>query len=94
MHSKVAQVTQAIIERSRASRGDYLQRIEAAKGSVVSRSNLSCGNLAHGFAACSQTDKDRLTMMDEANVAIVSDTMTCSQRTSLLNVILKLLNRR
>ena len=72
MHSKVAQVTQAIIERSRASRGDYLQRIEAAKGSVVSRSNLSCGNLAHGFAACSQTDKDRLTMMDEANVAIVS----------------------
>ena len=72
MHSKVAQVTQAIIERSRASRGDYLQRIEAAKGSLVSRSNLSCGNLAHGFAACSQTDKDRLTMMDEANVAIVS----------------------
>ena len=72
MHSKVAQVTQAIIERSRASRGDYLQRIEAAKGSGVSRSNLSCGNLAHGFAACSQTDKDRLTMMDEANVAIVS----------------------
>ena len=72
MHSKVAQVTQAIIERSHASRGDYLQRIEAAKGSVVSRSNLSCGNLAHGFAACSQTDKDRLTMMDEANVAIVS----------------------
>ena len=72
MHSKVAQVTQAIIERSRASRVDYLQRIEATKGSVVSRSNLSCGNLAHGFAACSQTDKDRLTMMDEANVAIVS----------------------
>ena len=45
MHSKVAQVTQAIIERSRASRGDYLQRIEAAKGSVVSRSNLSCDHL-------------------------------------------------
>ena len=72
MHGKVAQVTQAIIERSRASRGDYLKRMEAAKGSMVSRSNLSCGNLAHGFAACSQTDKDRLTMMDEANVAIVS----------------------
>ena len=72
MHSKVAQVTQAIIERSRASRGDYLQRIDAAKGTIVSRSNLSCGNLAHGFAACPQPDKDRLTMMDEVNVAIVS----------------------
>ena len=72
LHSKVAQVTQAIIERSRASRGDYLQRIDAAKGNKVSRSTLSCGNLAHGFAACSSTDKDRLTMMDEANVAVVS----------------------
>jgi len=72
MHSKVAQVTQAIVERSRASRSDYLQRIDGAKASKVSRSNLSCGNLAHGFAACPQQDKDRLTMMDEANVAIVS----------------------
>ncbi|MGY8862570.1 MAG: phosphogluconate dehydratase [Pseudomonadales bacterium] len=72
MHSKVAQVTQAIVERSRASRGDYLQRIEAAKGSKVSRSNLSCGNLAHGFAASPDPDKSRLTMMDEANVAVVS----------------------
>ena len=72
LHSKVAQVTQAIIDRSRASRSDYLQRMEAAKGNSVSRSNLSCGNLAHGFAACSSTDKDRLTMMDEANIAIVS----------------------
>ena len=72
IHPKVGQVTQAIVERSRASRGDYLQRVEAEKGSIVSRSNLSCGNLAHGFAACPQPDKDRLTMMDEANVAIVS----------------------
>jgi phosphogluconate dehydratase len=72
LHSKVAQVTQAIVERSRASRGDYLQRIEAAKGSKVSRSNLSCGNLAHGFAASPDPDKSRLTMMDEANVAVVS----------------------
>jgi phosphogluconate dehydratase len=72
LHSKVAQVTQAIVERSRASRGDYLQHIEAAKGSKVSRSNLSCGNLAHGFAASPDPDKSRLTMMDEANVAVVS----------------------
>ncbi|MFT5930544.1 MAG: phosphogluconate dehydratase [Oceanospirillaceae bacterium] len=72
LHSKVAQVTQTIVERSRVPRGDYLQRIEAAKGSKVSRSNLSCGNLAHGFAASPDPDKSRLTMMDEANVAIVS----------------------
>lgn len=72
MNTVVGQVTQAIIDRSSESRRDYLAAVEAAKGSKVSRSNLSCGNLAHGFAACSQQDKDRLTMMDQADVAIVS----------------------
>lgn len=72
MNPVVNQVTQDIIERSKKSRGDYLANMEAAKGSRVSRSTLSCGNLAHGFAACSQDDKDRLTMMDSADVAIVS----------------------
>jgi phosphogluconate dehydratase len=33
---------------------------------------LSCGNLAHGFAACEQGDKDTLKLMNRANVAIVS----------------------
>lgn len=32
MHSKVAQVTQAIIERSRASRGDYYSALRQLKG--------------------------------------------------------------
>ena len=72
MKQVVAQVTQDIIERSKKTRGDYLANIDAAKGGRVSRSTLSCGNLAHGFAACSQDDKDRLTMMDSADVAIIS----------------------
>ena len=72
MKQVVAQVTQDIIERSKKARGDYLANIDAAKGGRVSRSTLSCGNLAHGFAACSQDEKDRLTMMDSADVAIVS----------------------
>jgi phosphogluconate dehydratase len=33
---------------------------------------LSCSNLAHGFAACGQEDKDTLKLMNKANVAIVS----------------------
>jgi len=72
MNEVVAQVTQAIIDRSVGTRRDYLSAVDAAKGSRVSRANLSCGNLAHGFAACPQSDKDRLTMMDQADVAIVS----------------------
>ena len=72
MNIIVDQVTQAIIERSASTRQSYLEGISAAKGSKVSRANLSCGNLAHGFAACSQQDKDSLVMMDKADVAIVS----------------------
>ncbi|MDP6969410.1 MAG: phosphogluconate dehydratase [Gammaproteobacteria bacterium] len=72
MHKVVVQVTEAIVERSRTQRQAYLQRMSEAASSKIARGQLSCGNLAHGFAACSQQDKDRLVMMDRADVAIVS----------------------
>ena len=72
MHKVVLQVTEDIVKRSQAHRQAYLQRMAEAASSKVARRQLSCGNLAHGFAACSQEDKDRLVMMDRADVAIVS----------------------
>lgn len=72
MHPTVDAVTQRIIERSRATRQDYLNRMEELKAQSPQRSTLSCGNLAHGFAACNQSDKDTLKLMNKANVAIVS----------------------
>src|SRR5690554_1029395 len=72
MHPTVDTVTQRIIERSRKSRQDYLGRMSELKAQAPQRSTLSCSNLAHGFAACSQTDKDSLKFMNKANVAIVS----------------------
>jgi phosphogluconate dehydratase len=36
------------------------------------RGKLSCGNLAHGFAACGEGDKDSLRMMEAGNMAIVT----------------------
>jgi phosphogluconate dehydratase len=72
MHPTIDAVTLRIIERSRGSRQDYLQRMEALKAQSPHRSSLSCGNLAHGFAACNQSDKDTLKFMNKANVAIVS----------------------
>lgn len=72
MHPTVDAVTQRIIERSRATRQDYLGRMEELKAQSPQRSTLSCGNLAHGFAACNQSDKDTLKLMNKANVAIVS----------------------
>jgi len=72
VHPKLAEVTERIVERSRATRADYVARMEAAKSSKVTRSTLACGNLAHGFAACGEQDKNTLKMMESANVGIIS----------------------
>ncbi|MFC6673022.1 phosphogluconate dehydratase [Marinobacterium aestuariivivens] len=72
MHSTVQQVTQRIIERSRNSRDAYLQRMKAAEEKGVHRGRLSCGNLAHGFAACGQDDKQALKLTNAVNVGMVT----------------------
>ena len=72
MHPTVEKVTRRIIERSQPTRDDYLARMRRLKAQSPQRSTLSCGNLAHGFAACGQKDKDVLRLMNQANVAIVS----------------------
>ncbi|MBJ7412024.1 MAG: phosphogluconate dehydratase [Phenylobacterium sp.] len=72
MHPVTAEVTRRIVERSRASRPDYLERMEAARHAGPGRGKLSCANWAHAFAA--SPDGDKLRMRDPAapNVAIVS----------------------
>ena len=57
MNSVMLRVTQRIIERSEKARSAYLARIQQAKTDTVHRSQLACGNLAHGFAACQPDDK-------------------------------------
>jgi phosphogluconate dehydratase len=47
-------VTDRIRERSAPTRSAYLAQIAAARENGRNRSTLSCGNLAHGFAACGQ----------------------------------------
>jgi phosphogluconate dehydratase len=71
LHPKIAEVTARIEERSRDSRRDYLTRIAAAKSAGPGRQHLSCGNLAHAFAAVPLGDK--LTMRGRApNIGIVT----------------------
>ncbi|MGN6092250.1 MAG: phosphogluconate dehydratase [Luteibacter jiangsuensis] len=72
IHPILAEVTQRIVERSRASRAAYLAKIDAARGNGAKRHHLSCGNLAHGFAACAENDKDALRNGHAANIAIVT----------------------
>ncbi|AZQ86295.1 phosphogluconate dehydratase [Colwellia sp. Arc7-635] len=72
MNKSVLQITQRIIDRSKASRGAYLEKIAGEKSTTVHRANLSCGNLAHGFAACGKDDKATLRGVNHSDVAIIS----------------------
>jgi len=68
----VREVTDRIVARSAATRGDYLGRLEAARVQGVHRAGLACGNLAHAFAACSPSDKAKLAGSKSLNLGIVT----------------------
>ncbi len=71
VHPKIAEVTARIEDRSRESRRAYLERIDAARKAGPGRQHLSCGNLAHAFAAVPLGDK--LSMRGRApNIGIVT----------------------
>ncbi len=72
MNPTVARVTQRVIERSKPTRTAYLARIDAARSKTVHRSQLACGNLAHGFAACQPADKAALKSMTRNDIAIIN----------------------
>ena len=68
---RIAAVTDRVIERSRGSRGRYLDLIAGEKERGISRPRLSCGNFAHGFAAAGE-DKSAIRSLDTPNIAIVT----------------------
>ncbi|MCK2184474.1 phosphogluconate dehydratase [Halomonas getboli] len=72
LNATVQQVTQRIRERSAERRALYEQRMADQHRRGVHRGELSCGNLAHGFAACGSQDKDSLKLMNAANLGIIS----------------------
>ncbi len=67
----VAEVTERIRRRSAESRSVYLERVAAARAVGRGRDHLSCGNLAHAFAAAPVGDKLSI-RSNAANIAIVT----------------------
>ncbi|MFC3052998.1 phosphogluconate dehydratase [Kordiimonas pumila] len=65
-------ITNRIKERSKGSRQGYMERIDAMRSEGRARPRLSCGNLAHALAACSDAEKGKLMQDGMANIAIVS----------------------
>ncbi|WP_163577387.1 phosphogluconate dehydratase [Halomonas faecis] len=72
LNPTVDAVTRRIRERSAERRALYERRMADQHQRGVHRGELSCGNLAHGFAACGVEDKNSLKLMNSANLGIIS----------------------
>lgn len=72
LHPKIAEVTDRIAERSKKTRSAYVTKIHKAMQDKPHRTQLACGNLAHGFAACHLRDKEALSGEVTPNFAIIS----------------------
>ncbi|MGB8622111.1 MAG: dihydroxy-acid dehydratase, partial [Paracoccaceae bacterium] len=71
LNATVADVTARIVERSRKSRGDYLDRMARAAEAGPARAHLTCGNQAHAYAAMG-ADKNMLADGRAPNLGIVT----------------------
>jgi phosphogluconate dehydratase len=71
LHPILEQVTARIVERSRPGRAAYLDLMARQRDAGVNRPTLSCGNLAHGFAASGE-DKPAIRGGKAMNIGIVS----------------------
>lgn len=70
--SRIAAITARIVERSKPYREPYLARVRSAASKRVTRSVLGCGNLAHGFAVCSPSEKVALSGDEVPNLGIIT----------------------
>jgi phosphogluconate dehydratase len=71
LHPAIARVTARVIERSKDTRAAYLALIAREGDKGVNRAALSCGNLAHGFAASGE-DKPAIKTGAAMNIGIVT----------------------
>jgi phosphogluconate dehydratase len=71
LHPAVAKATDRIIQKSQKSRAAYLDLMARQRDAGTNRGNLSCGNLAHGFAAAAQ-DRPLIRAQSAMNIGIVT----------------------
>ena len=71
LHPEIARVTARVVDRSRPTRQRYLDLIARERDAGTGRPRLSCGNLAHGFAAAGE-DKGTIRGGRAMNIGIVT----------------------
>lgn len=72
IHPSIEKIAAEIVARSQNSRKQFLSDIAQMAAKGKQRSHLSCGNLAHGIAACNSEDKKTILDFTKANLAIVT----------------------
>ena len=72
MNSVIEAVTARIIERSASVRKPYVEAMKRTMDEQPPKKRLSCGNLAHAYAACSGEDKNTIRLMQSANLSITT----------------------
>ena len=71
LHPVIAAVTRRIVEKSAPTRRIYLDLIERGREAGTNRDQLSCGNLAHAFAAAGD-DKPAIRAGRAMNIGIIT----------------------
>jgi len=72
MNKKIIHITNRIKKRSKKTRENYLNLMQSLSKKGVLRSGLSCGNLAHAIAACSESEKSNLMGEKLVNIGIIT----------------------
>ena len=86
MHPIIEKVTQEVIERSHPTRSAYLKYIDGIAKNGPIRSGMGCGNLAHGFAACSPGEKADLRGNQKRISPLSPPTTICCRHTNLIRM--------
>ncbi len=71
MHEVITAVTERIISRSKPTRAAYLALMDEQREAGTNRTALSCGNLAHGFAASGE-DKTVIRHGKAVNIGVIT----------------------
>ena len=72
MHTVIEEVTARVIKRSAPVRQPYVAAMKRTMDEQPPKKRLSCGNLAHAYAACSGEDKNTIKLMQSANLSITT----------------------
>jgi phosphogluconate dehydratase len=72
VNKTIEAITARIVARSKPTRDAYVAAMKATMANNPPKKRLSCGNLAHAYAACGSEDKNTLRLLQSANLSITT----------------------